>query len=40
MVRRTAVSGFGEMRSEVLYWVLGQMEREGMVLSARDGSVE
>ena len=38
LARRTEVSGFGETRSEALYWVLGQMEREGMVLSERDGS--
>ncbi len=40
LVRRTAVSGFGEVRSEALYWVLGQIEREGMVLSGRDGSAD
>ena len=38
LARRTEVSGFGETRSEALYWVLGQMKREGMVLSERDGS--
>jgi len=38
LARRTEISGFGETRSEALYWVLGQMEREGMMLSERNGS--
>lgn len=29
---------FGETHSEVLCWVLGQMEKEGMVLSECDGA--
>ena len=38
MARRTEISGFGETCSEALYWVLGQMEREGTVLSERNGA--
>ncbi len=38
LARRTEVSGFGKTRTEALYWVLGQMEREGTVLSERNGA--